>query len=207
MDVDFYTKIDQELIKVPYCSSKCNYFMICPVCDRSGTDLGACALRMLPEDKRRRFVNLYLRGREGMRAEATELLFNLAAKMDLHNNPAHMTQYIDTILKIDRAFKVTNAEIKRVEDIEDAELIPERVEVTINQKAKRTDPDERIVRKVLSELDDNPDSLFNSPILNKMKAKVKLGEMKMPTTQIPIEIKIDPYKSPEPDPIDFTGED
>ena len=77
MDIDFYAKVDEELAKIPYCSPKCNYYMACPVCDRSDTNAAPCVLLMLEESQRRRFVNLYLRGRDGLKAEATELLFNL----------------------------------------------------------------------------------------------------------------------------------
>jgi hypothetical protein len=171
MDLDFYTKVDTELSKIPYCSSKCNYYTVCPVCDRSGTDLASCAMRMLPEGKRRRFVNLYLRGRDGMRAEATELLFNLANGLDLKASPTDMITYIDTIIKIDRAFKAPVGELKRAYEIDEAEVIPEKVTVTVNQKAKRTDPDEKIVRKSQKDLDNNPDSLYNSTVVDEIVSK------------------------------------
>jgi hypothetical protein len=201
MDIDFYTKIDQELAKIPYCSSKCAYYMGCPVCDRSGTDLAACTLRMLPEAKRRRFVNLYLRGREGMRAEATELLFNLANNLDLVKSTTDITTYIDTIIKIDRAFKAPTSELKRAYEIQDVEVIPDKVEVTVNQKAKKSDPDEKIVRKSIKDLEENVDSLFNSGLIDELKASMKIGEFKLPHEKLPIEIKIDAFKATEP-PVD-----
>jgi len=198
MNLDFYAKVDAELSKIPYCSSKCVYFMACPVCDRSGTDLAACSLRMLPEVKRRRFVNLYLRGRDGMRAEATELLFNLANTLDLVKSATDITTYIDTIIKIDRAFKAPTAELKRAYEIQDAEVIPDKIEVTVNQKAKRTDPDEKIVRKSIKDLEENIDSLFNSGLVDELKAHMKIGEFKLPNEKLPIEIEIDAFKSTEP---------
>ena len=49
MDIDFYAKVDEELAKIPYCSPKCNYYMACPVCDRSDTNAAPCVLLMLEE--------------------------------------------------------------------------------------------------------------------------------------------------------------
>ena len=177
MDTDFYTKIDKELVRIPYCSSKCEYYTVCPVCDRSDTDAAACALRMLPEDKRRRFVNLYLRGRDGLKAEATELLFNLANNLDLKKNPDDMITYIDTILKIDRSFKVDPKKIIETPKIEQEDT-PERVEVVVTKKAKPADPFEKTVRKVENELDNNPESLFNSHVVDEIARPVTVDDFK-----------------------------
>ena len=189
MDIDFYTKIDEELAKIPNCSPKCNYYMACPVCDRSDTNAAPCVMLMLEESQRRRFVNLYLRGREGLRAEATELLFNLARNLDLKKNSGDMITYIDTILKIDRSFKVDPAKIKETPKIEQEEA-PATIEVTVSKKAGNKDPNEKIVRKVEKELDENPDSLFNSPMVDEMKAKMKIGEFKLPQEKKVIAITV-----------------
>jgi len=190
MDIDFYTKIDQELAKIPYCSPKCGYYMVCPVCDRSNTDTAPCVLLLLEETQRRRFVNLYLRGREGLKAEATELLFNLARRLDLKQNPADMITYIDTILKIDRSFKIDPRKVVETPK-EEQEEAPARVEVSVTKRAKSKDPDEKIVRKLEKELDNNPDSLFNSPVVDETKAKMKIGEFKLPLEKKVIEIAVD----------------
>ena len=190
MDIDFYAKVDEELAKIPYCSPKCNYYMACPVCDRSDTNAAPCVLLMLEESQRRRFVNLYLRGRDGLKAEATELLFNLARKLDLKQNPGDMITYIDTILKIDRSFKVDTTKVKETPKIEQEEA-PARVEVTVTKKAKSKDPDEKIVRKLERELDDNPESLFNSPVVDETKAKLKIGDFKLPNEKKVISVTVD----------------
>lgn len=189
MDIDFYAKVDEELAKIPYCSPKCNYYMACPVCDRSDTNAAPCVLLMLEESQRRRFVNLYLRGRDGLKAEATELLFNLARKLDLKQNPGDMITYIDTILKIDRSFKVEAKKTKEPET--ETEEAPARVEVTVTKKAKSKDPDEKIVRKLEKELDNNPDSLFNSPVVDETKAKLKIGDFKLPNEKKVISVTVD----------------
>ena len=189
MDIDFYAKVDEELAKIPYCSPKCNYYMACPVCDRSDTNAAPCVLLMLEESQRRRFVNLYLRGRDGLKAEATELLFNLARKLDLKQNPGDMITYIDTILKIDRSFKVEAKKTKEPET--ETEEAPARVEVTVTKKAKSKDPDEKIVRKLEKELDDNPESLFNSPVVDETKAKLKIGDFKLPNEKKVIFVTVD----------------
>ena len=189
MDIDFYAKVDEELAKIPYCSPKCNYYMACPVCDRSDTNAAPCVLLMLEESQRRRFVNLYLRGRDGLKAEATELLFNLARKLDLKQNPGDMITYIDTILKIDRSFKVEAKKTKEPET--EQEEAPARVEVTVTKKAKSKDPDEKIVRKLEKELDNNPDSLFNSPVVDETKAKLKIGDFKLPNEKKVISVTVD----------------
>ena len=189
MDIDFYAKVDEELAKIPYCSPKCNYYMACPVCDRSDTNAAPCVLLMLEESQRRRFVNLYLRGRDGLKAEATELLFNLARKLDLKQNPGDMITYIDTILKIDRSFKVEAKKTKEPET--ETEEAPARVEVTVTKKAKSKDPDEKIVRKLEKELDDNPESLFNSPVVDETKAKLKIGDFKLPNEKKVISVTVD----------------
>lgn len=182
IDIDFYTKVDKELAKIPYCSSKCDYYSVCPVCDRSGSELAACSLRMLPEDKRRRFVNLYIRGRDGLQAETTELLFNLATNLDLRKNPADMITYIDTILKIDRAFKIPAVGRSAGPKMEAEDYIPEVIDVTVSQKAKKPDPNEKIVRKIERQLDENKESLYNSPIVDQICAgvgKIKASQIKM----------------------------
>lgn len=189
MDIDFYAKVDEELAKIPYCSPKCNYYMACPVCDRSDTNAAPCVLLMLEESQRRRFVNLYLRGRDGLKAEATELLFNLARKLDLKQNPGDMITYIDTILKIDRSFKVEAKKTKEPET--ETEEAPARVEVTVTKKAKSKDPDEKIVRKLEKELDNNPESLFNSPVVDETKAKLKIGDFKLPNEKKVISVTVD----------------
>lgn len=189
MDIDFYAKVDEELAKIPYCSPKCNYYMACPVCDRSDTNAAPCVLLMLEESQRRRFVNLYLRGRDGLKAEATELLFNLARKLDLKQNPGDMITYIDTILKIDRSFKVEAKKTKEPET--EQEEAPARVEVTVTKKAKSKDPDEKIVRKLERELDNNPESLFNSPVVDETKAKLKIGDFKLPNEKKIISVTVD----------------
>lgn len=189
MDIDFYAKVDEELAKIPYCSPKCNYYMACPVCDRSDTNAAPCVLLMLEESQRRRFVNLYLRGRDGLKAEATELLFNLARKLDLKQNPGDMITYIDTILKIDRSFKVEAKKTKEPET--ETEEAPARVEVTVTKKAKSKDPDEKIVRKLEKELDNNPESLFNSPVVDETKAKLKIGDFKLPNEKKIISVTVD----------------
>ena len=189
MDIDFYAKVDEELAKIPYCSPKCNYYMACPVCDRSDTNAAPCVLLMLEESQRRRFVNLYLRGRDGLKAEAIELLFNLARKLDLKQNPGDMITYIDTILKIDRSFKVEAKKTKEPET--ETEEAPARVEVTVTKKAKSKDPDEKIVRKLEKELDNNPESLFNSPVVDETKAKLKIGDFKLPNEKKVISVTVD----------------
>jgi hypothetical protein len=191
MDIDFYTEIDKQLAKIPYCSSKCVYYMICPVCDRSNTQAAKCALLLLDDSMRRRFINLYLRGRDGLKAESTELLFNLAWKLDLKNKPADMITYIDTILKIDRSFKVTvdskaGPEMKASK----SEEIPESIDVVVTQKAKKPDPNEKIVRSVEKELDKNPESLYNSHLVDEMKARMKIGQFKLPNEKEVIEINM-----------------
>lgn len=191
MDIDFYAKIDAELVKIPYCSSKCNYYMVCPVCDRSNLQVAPCVLRMLDEPIRRRFVNLYLRGRDGLKAEATELLFNLSKKLDLKNNPDDMVKYIDTIIKVDRNFKVDQKKIIETPKIEQEE-VPSRVEVKVVKQAKPADPVEKMVRKVEKELDNNPESLFNSPVVDEMKAKLKIGDFKLPNEKKVITVAVSP---------------
>jgi hypothetical protein len=163
--------------------------MACPVCDRSDTNAAPCVLLMLEESQRRRFVNLYLRGRDGLKAEATELLFNLARKLDLKQNPGDMITYIDTILKIDRSFKVEAKKTKEPET--ETEEAPARVEVTVTKKAKSKDPDEKIVRKLEKELDNNPESLFNSPVVDETKAKLKIGDFKLPNEKKVISVTVD----------------
>jgi len=195
MNVDFYQQVDRELAKIPYCSCKCNYYMVCPVCDRSDTNTAPCVLLLLPEDQRRRFVNLYLRGREGLKAEATELLFNLARTLNLKNNPDDMITYIETILKIDRAFKV---DTKKIQVSADEEIAPAKIDVSIVKRAGKKDPDERIVRKLEKELDENPDSLFNSPVVDETKAKLRIGDFKLPNEKKTIFVKLDPSTPVEP---------
>ena len=160
------------------------------MCDRSDTNAAPCVLLMLEESQRRRFVNLYLRGRDGLKAEATELLFNLARKLDLKQNPGDMITYIDTILKIDRSFKVDTTKVKETPKTEKEEA-PPRVEVTVTKKAKSKDPDEKIVRKLERELDNNPESLFNSPVVDETKAKLKIGDFKLPNEKKVISVTVD----------------
>lgn len=190
MDVDFYAKVDEELSKIPFCSSKCNYYMACPVCDRSNTNAAPCVLLLLEESQRRRFVNLYLRGRAGLKAEVTELLFNLARRLDLKQNPADMMTYIDTILKIDRSFKVDPRVVVETPKIE-REDAPATIEVAVTKKAKPKNQDEKIVRKVERELDNNPDSLFNSPVVDETKAKLKIGDFKLPLEKRVVPVVVD----------------
>lgn len=154
--------------------------MVCPVRDRTESDIAQCSLRMLPEEKRRRFVNLYLRGRAGLHAEATELLFNLANRLNLKENPEHMITYIDTILKIDRNFKPTGNAAKKESERDETPIKAPKIEVSIAKKAAKKSPEELIVRGVEKELDWNPESLFNSPVVDETKALLKIGEFKLP---------------------------
>jgi hypothetical protein len=150
---------------------------------------------MLPEDKRRRFVNLYLRGRDGLQAEARELLFNLANGLNLKTSPADMITYIDTILKIDRSFKVTTPASKKVEPEEDE--VPQKIEVVVSKKAKAKDPDEAIVRKIEKELDKNPESLFNSNVVDLVASPIKFPEFPSKKREIIVDLRgIKPAEQP-----------
>lgn len=164
LDQDFYEQVDTALSKIEYCSQKCVYYVICPVCDRTGSDIARCALRMLPDDKRRRFVNLYLRGREGFKAEAIENLFNYGMKLNLHGNSASaddIRKYVEMLVRVDKTFR-TDHRVKEIPLIEQ-EALPEVIDVTVTKAAEKPHPDQKVVNKVKKDMDDNPDSLWNSP--------------------------------------------
>jgi uncharacterized protein YwgA len=176
--VDYYTKLDFELSKIPYCSSKCTYYAFCPVCDRSGLDVAPCVMLMLPEKKRRRFVNLYLMGRDGLQAEARELLYNLANSLNLKDNAEDMMKYIDAILKIDRNFKIDQRKVIETPIIE-KEDIPSKVEVVMSKKAFKKDPDQKAVETVMKELDDNVESLYNSGLIDELKESMRVKKLEL----------------------------
>lgn len=168
METDEYQKLDAVLAKIPYCSRKCLYAEICPVADRTGSELAVCSLKLMDPDKRRRFANLFIIGRDGLKAEAYEALYNLAAKLDLKGNPSHIISYIDNLLKVDRGFKGF-ADLKAAGPPMKApeEAIPEIINVSVSQKAKKPDMAHKEVVKVAKELE-HPDSLYSSPVVDKL---------------------------------------
>ena len=47
------------------------------------------------------------------------------------------------------------------------------------------------MRKLEKELDNNPDSLFNSPVVDETKAKLKIGDFKLPNEKKVISVTVD----------------
>lgn len=185
-NLDFYQEVDLALEKIPYCSPKCTYYSFCPVCDRSGSTLAACSLRMLPDEKRRRFVNLYLKGREGLKSEILENLFHLGMKLVMRGNsatPEDIERYLSMALKVDRQFKIDQKVLEipitisePPKEVEEPE--PMIIDVVVTEKSKPKDPIERTVRKVEKELDNNKNSLFNSPVVDEIAAKMRIKKYK-----------------------------
>ena len=192
IDVDFYARVDLELRKIPFCSSRCAYFIICPVAARDETENSVCALLGMPEKERRRFVNLYLRGRDGLKAEAIESLYVLARKLRLSDDADDILKYLDALLKVDRSFKVDVRKVEETPKIEQ-EKVPDIVQIQVVRKEKPPDPLEKTVRQVEGELDNNPESLFNSPVIDEIAARQKISNFKLPGDKKVISIHVDPH--------------
>ena len=47
------------------------------------------------------------------------------------------------------------------------------------------------------ELDRNPDSLYNSPLIDEMKARMKIGEFKLPLEKTEVTVQLDRKKAVE----------
>ena len=54
------------------------------------------------------------------------------------------------------------------------------------------------MRKLENELDNNPDSLFNSTVVDETKAKLKIGDFKLPNEKKVITVSVDGRSFEEP---------
>jgi len=81
------------------CDDTCVFHHICPLIRFSAGGKRCPAQNLEPKDKIT-FINLFLMGDDGVRAEIMRAVYNLARILDLEGDAKSILQYIEVLLKI-----------------------------------------------------------------------------------------------------------
>lgn len=159
-------EVDHVLGQRINCNRDCRYYMICPLRPTSAPS-GECLLAQMPLSFQQTFIDLFLEGRPGLIHEMIMTLwrFRIAANIDGSKKDAE--QYFKLLLKFHRE---VYGSAKQTESPKDLDVIVREVGLagagptrTLKSKDARLNG-----LRVLEDdiIKDDPESLFNSPILD-----------------------------------------
>lgn len=172
-----------------YCTVECPFADACPVLPLAQSEWTddtkqhhPCKLRDAPPAIKRRIANMFLNGEEGLLSEIKSTLFVTSTKLSDDNQ--ERMQYADRLMKLHE--RIYGKEKTFVASAEPVEIVVRQLNTPagMGQEIKLTKTNERIVTqqdnalKLLQrntppklEMDTDPESLFQSPILDDIICK------------------------------------
>ena len=154
-----FERFQLSLTTKDQCNTTCEYYYRCPLVPRSKeTEVFACAARTLDEKSKRRFMNIFVFGEEGVREEIVSNLFFLSEKLDF-KDPKEQKDYIQLLLQ---CYKV----LYKGEEKPKSRTEPLTVNVKGIKLPKKPGEAVSVVLEDNSEIQTDPESLFNSPVID-----------------------------------------
>lgn len=142
------------------CDGHCRYYYVCPYIEHVKLKL-PCKVISLPNKDRQRFLNIFVLGEGGLREEMLKTLYSLGQNLDLEGNTKDMQTYAEQINRIYRSL-YAKEEKKSVEK----PTKPPKFNIKGTKLPKKKDEPLTIVLEDGSTIQDDPNSLLGSPILD-----------------------------------------
>jgi hypothetical protein len=139
------------------CSRECDYYDKCPLMPVvKAQGVYTCIVKGMSLDEKRKFMNFFVGGQQGLRDEIMLVLYDFTNTLDL-KDPKEAKSYIDLLLRVHREFYSVKKDDNKVN---------RPLTVTISEtEGKR--PREK-TSPIRDTVDEDPESLLNSPDLEEL---------------------------------------
>lgn len=99
-----WRQLESVLRNRQVCDSSCRFFTTCPAQPLSYLDDDRkCVMKMLGEPMRRTYLNLMLRGEEGVLDEMRRVLFTFARKVNISDKTKDVKEYFELLAKFHKS--------------------------------------------------------------------------------------------------------
>lgn len=153
MSENSWEKFQSTLATRETCSRDCEYYESCPLMPLSKEKgVFSCVARGLSISEKRKFMNFFMRGEDGIRHEIMGIMFNLTKLLDMEDLRDVKT-YMDMLLRVHR-------ELYSNKKPEEKPMKPMTIKVTgtKGKKVEKTEENDDFLNR-------DEESLLNSPNL------------------------------------------